>query len=194
MVEKQNQPKDKGGTGLKKTKFPAVISTAIVCFIFWLLISGELARIIMGKPSWQIIAAGALVSIGAGLFSARYFVHGSGFRLWNPKRLVMLILYIPVFLWELLKANIDVAVRAFKRLPKNSGIVKVPVGLKNEYAQSMLANSITLTPGTITMDIAEEDGRTYYYIHCIDVTETDPEKAGDAIKGTMEKWIRRIWE
>ena len=58
----------------------------------------------------------------------------------------------------------------------------------------MLANSITLTPGTITMDIAEEDGKSYFYIHWIDVAETDREKAGEVIKGRMEKWIGRIWK
>ena len=58
----------------------------------------------------------------------------------------------------------------------------------------MLANSITLTPGTITMDIAEQDGKSYYYIHWIDVAETDREKAGEIIKGRMEKWVRRIWQ
>ena len=59
---------------------------------------------------------------------------------------------------------------------------------------TVLANSITLTPGTITMDIDERQGRTWYYIHWIDVQETDREAAGDAIKGRMEKWVRRIWQ
>ena len=72
--------------------------------------------------------------------------------------------------------------------------MKVPVGLKSEYAQAMLADSITLTPGTITVDTVEEDGKDYYYIHWIDVASEDPEEAGEAIKGTLEKWVRRIWE
>jgi multicomponent Na+:H+ antiporter subunit E len=76
----------------------------------------------------------------------------------------------------------------------NPGIVKVPVNLKGDYAQAMLANSITLTPGTITMDIAEQGGQTYYYIHWIDVAETDREKAGKLIKGSLEKGIGRIWQ
>ena len=72
--------------------------------------------------------------------------------------------------------------------------MKVPVDLKGDYAQAMLANSITLTPGTITMDIAEQEGQTYYYIHWIDVAETDREKAGEMIKGRLEKGVRRIWQ
>ncbi len=64
----------------------------------------------------------------------------------------------------------------------------------SEYGLSMLANSITLTPGTITMDIAEQDGKIYYYIHWINVQTEDEKEAGDAIKGTLEKWVRRIWK
>ena len=44
------------------------------------------------------------------------------------------------------------------------------------------------------MDIDERQGQTWYYIHWIDVQETDREAAGDAIKGRMEKWVRRIWQ
>ena len=44
------------------------------------------------------------------------------------------------------------------------------------------------------MDIAEEDGKSYFYIHWIDVAETDRKKAGEVIKGRMEKWIGRIWK
>ena len=51
----------------------------------------------------------------------------------------------------------------------------------------------TLTPGTITMDITEEDGQMYYYIHWIDVT-CDGAEAGEVIKGRMERWLRRVWK
>ena len=80
-------------------------------------------------------------------------------------------------------------------LPVNPGIVKVPSKMKGEYGQAMLANSITLTPGTITMDVAEdEQGQAWYYIHWIDVAEGTAEEQGDAIKGTLEKWVGRIFE
>ena len=179
---------------MRKTTFPAFISTAVICYIFWILISGELAAIITGAPRAEVLIAGGIVSLGVALFTARFFIHKKAFHFWNPVRLVMLFLYVFVFLWELLKANIDVACRAWKKDPVKSGIVKVPVNLTSEYAQAMLANSITLTPGTITMDIVEQDGQTYYYIHCIEVPEGTPEEQGDAIKGTLEKWVRRIWE
>jgi len=179
---------------LRKTSFPAIVSTAILCYVFWILVTGQLASIIKGEPSIEVLIAGAVVSIGVGIFAGRFLIHKKAFYLLNPKRWICLIIYAFVFLWELIKANCSMAVRALGRKPEHSGIVKVPVSLTSDYAQSMLANSITLTPGTITMDITEEGGQTYYYVHWISVSDEDGQKAGDAIKGTMEKWIRRIWE
>ena len=114
----------------------------------------------------------------------------------QPRRLFALIFYcLAVFPGELLRANVNVARRAFQpKIPLNSGIVKVPVHVRSTYGRAMLADSITLTPGTITMECAEDEGQLYYYIHWLDVQEEDPEKAGDIIKGRMEKWVRRIWD
>lgn len=181
---------------MKKVTFPAILSTSVVLYLFWLLITGQIVAIFKGEPAVQVLIAGVLVSVVTALFSARFFIHSKAFYFFNPVKLCTLLFYcFVIFPWELTKANFDVARRALSpRLPVNPGIVKVPVDLKKEYAQAMLANSITLTPGTITMDIAEEKGKTYYYIHWINVTEQDPAKAGDAIKGTLEKWVRRIWE
>ena len=172
---------------MQKTKFPAVISTFIVCMAFWVLITWSFDT--------QELIAGAVVSLAVALFSARFFIHEKSFWLFNPVKFFGLILYVFVFLWELIKANCDVAKRVYGGCKNvNPGIVKVPVNLESDYARSMLANSITLTPGTITMEIVEEDGQAYYYIHWIDVTAESGEAAGDAIKGTLEKGVRRVFK
>ena len=45
------------------------------------------------------------------------------------------------------------------------------------------------------MDVAEDkDGHNYYYVHWFDCVTKDREKAADMIKGTMEKWIAKIWK
>ncbi len=172
---------------MPKTKIPAVISTFCLCFVFWLLLTWSFTA--------QELIAGAVVSLAVALFASGFFIHENAFLLFNPARLLALVSYVFVFLGELFKANLDVAKRCFGGCRDvNPGIVKVPVELEGDYAQAMLANSITLTPGTITLDIAEQDGKTWYYIHWIDVAETDREKAGEVIKGRMESWIRRIWQ
>ena len=173
---------------MQKTRFPAVVSTFIVSYACWILLTWSFSA--------QELAAGAVVSLAVALFSARFFIHERSFWLFNPLRLLIALFYwLGVFMVELFKANWDMAKRCYGGCKKvNPGIVKVPVDLKSDYAQAALANSITLTPGTITMDIAEEDGQIYYYIHWIDVQKPSGKEAGDAIKGTLEKWLRRVWE
>ena len=173
---------------MPKTKFPAVISTFLLCFGFWILLTWSFKT--------QELAAGAVVSLAAALFASRFLVHDKAFWLFNPAKLLNGLFYwVCIFPVELVKANVDMAKRCFGGYKKiNPGIVKVPVDLKSDYGQAALANSITLTPGTITMDITEEEGQTYYYIHWIDVTAPSGKEAGDAIKGTLEKGLRRVWE
>ena len=173
---------------MQKTRFPAVLATFLVCFAFWLLLTWSFAT--------QELIVGAVVSLAAALFSARFFIHEKAFWLANPAKLFSGLFYwLCIFPVELIKANVDMAKRCFGGCKAiNPGIVKVPVGLKSEYGQAALANSITLTPGTITMETAEEDGQNVFYIHWIDVTAPSGKEAGDAIKGTLEKGVRRIWE
>ena len=172
---------------MQKTRFPAVITTFIVCFAFWVLVTWAFTV--------QELAAGAVVSLAVALFSSRFFIHEKAFWLFNPAKFFGLLIYIPVFLCELVKANWDVAKRCYGGCKNvNPGIVKIPVDVESEYGQSMLANSITLTPGTITMEITEEDEQTYYYVHWIDVTAPSGKEAGDAIKGTLEKGVRRVFK
>ena len=173
---------------MQKTKLPAVISTFVVCYIFWVLLTWTFTA--------QELAAGAVVSLAVALFSARFFIHEKAFWLFNPVKLLNgLVFWLGTFIVEMVKANVDVAKRCFTGCKNvNPGIVKVPVDLKSDYGQAALANAITLTPGTITMDIAEEDGQTYYYIHWIDVQKPSGTEAGNAIKGTLEKGLRRVWE
>jgi multicomponent Na+:H+ antiporter subunit E len=173
---------------LPKTKIPAVIATFILCMAFWVLLTWNFSS---GE-----LTAGVIVSLAAALFSSRFMVHGSAFHFANPAKLFGLIYYVlVVFPVELIKANVDMAKRCFGGCKNiNPGIVKVPVDLESEYGQAMLANSITLTPGTITMDVTEEDGQTYYYIHWIDVTAPSGKEAGDAIKVNLEKGVRRVFK
>jgi multicomponent Na+:H+ antiporter subunit E len=100
--------------------------------------------------------------------------------------------YVPMFLWEVLKANIDVAYRVIHpRLPINPGIVKVTTSLRSDIALTLLANSITLTPGTMSVDISED--RSSLYVHWIDVRTDDVEAATKAIAERFEKILHKIF-
>jgi multicomponent Na+:H+ antiporter subunit E len=143
----------------------------------------------------QELIAGAVVSLLVALFSSRFFIHKNARWFWNPvKFLNALAFWLCIFPVELVKANVDMAKRCYGGCKDvNPGIVKIPVNLKSVYGQAALANAITLTPGTITMDIAEQDGQTYYYVHWIDAKLPGGEEAGEVIKGRLERGLRRVW-
>jgi multicomponent Na+:H+ antiporter subunit E len=108
-------------------------------------------------------------------------------------RYIWFLYYVPLFIRECIKANIDVAYRvAHPDLPINPGIVKVKTTLKSDTALTFLANSITLTPGTMTVDIDPENG--FLYIHWIDVKDKDIQKATELIVKKFEDVLRRIFE
>jgi len=114
--------------------------------------------------------------------------------MWYPRRYLYFIFhYVPVFLWEVLKANIDVAYRvAHPSLPIKPGIVKVKTSLRSDIACTLLANSITLTPGTMSVDIDQD--RSVLYVHWIDVRSHDIESATQIIVERFEKILRKIFE
>ena len=131
---------------MQKTTFPAVLSTFVLCFGFWLLLTWSFSA--------QELIAGAVVSLAVALFSAKFFIHKKAFRFFNPVRLFTGLFYsCIIFFWELVKANWDMAKRCYGGCRRvNPGIVKIPVELEGNYAQAQLANCITLTPGTMTME------------------------------------------
>jgi len=108
----------------------------------------------------------------------------------SPTRVFYMIYYLFVFTWELIKSNLDVARRVLTpSLPINPGIVKFKTKLTTDYSKMVLANSITLTPGTLSIDIVDDT----FYVHWIDVKTTDPEEAFVEIAETFEKILLKIF-
>jgi multicomponent Na+:H+ antiporter subunit E len=107
-----------------------------------------------------------------------------------PKRVLFLVAYIAVLIKEIIKANIDVAFRVIKPvLPIKPGIVKVKTRLKSRLGRLVLANSITLTPGTITVESKGED----FYVHWIYVDADDADSASAKIVAQFEKFLEVIF-
>ncbi len=114
-----------------------------------------------------------------------------GIRIFSPRRLLHLVIYLPVFFWEMFKANFDVAYRVIHpRMPIRPGIVAIKTELKTDIGKLFLANSITLTPGTLTMDVRGE----YLFIHWINVKDEEVERASEIIAGRFEKHLKAICE
>jgi len=107
------------------------------------------------------------------------------------KLLKFLFIYLPVFIWKLILANLDVARRVLSpRIPLNPGIVKMKTDLKGDFGKLTLANSITLTPGTLSIDVEDD----YVFVHTIDVKgKTESENQAN-ISGPFEKILGGIFK
>ena len=164
------------------------MKSRIVLFIFGFIIWSLLTF----PPDFQNSLVGVAVAAFAALVTGDMFVKRPH-HFMHPSRYFWLCYYIPVFLWECLKANIDVAWRVLQPgLPINPGILKVKTILKSDTGLTFLANSITLTPGTLSVDIDTEEG--VLYIHWIDVKTQDVQKATQIIVDKFEKILKRIFE
>ncbi len=139
--------------------------------------------------TWKIdpmnIALGSIFSLLAAIFFGDLLTVTPE-RALHPVRYFWLLYYLPIFLWQMVKSNIDVAYRVLHpKLPINPGLIKVKINLNSDVSKALLANSISLTPGSTTVDIIGDQ----IYIHCIDVDRPVREEVE-----MFEKIIARILE
>jgi len=138
--------------------------------------------------AWEEVLTGAVLAALVAAIGCTYFTR-RGFTHFGPKKLFYLIIYIPVFFWEVVKANLDVAYRVLHpKMPIKPGIVLIKTELKSDTGKLALANSITLIPGTLTMDIAGDN----LLIHWINVKSERPEEATRLIGSRFEPYLRGI--
>ena len=116
-------------------------------------------------------------------------------RVLSPRRWILFIAYlIGPFFWALTKANFDVVSRVVTGRIR-PGIVRMATGLTSDASLTLLANSITLTPGTLSVDVDEETRDLY--VHWINIDDRSleqmPRECG-LICGPFPQWARRIAE
>ena len=138
----------------------------------------------------QVLATGFLFALLASALLSHLYPENLH-KFLQPIRWVCFIIYVPYFLYYCIKANIDVMMRVINpNLPIHPGIVKVRTTLKSEMAKTFLANSITLTPGTLTIDVDGQD----FYVHWINIDTDDAARRTAEICGRFEPLLRRIFE
>jgi multicomponent Na+:H+ antiporter subunit E len=156
----------------------------ILGFLVWLLLGWP--------PDFQHLLVGVVIAGFVAFMTGDMFIQRPS--LFMPvRRYFWFFYYLPMFLWECLKANIDVAYRVIHPyVPIHPGIVKVKTTLKSDTGLTFLANSITLTPGTLSVDIDQRRG--FLYVHWIDVKDKDIEKATEIIVERFERILKRIFD
>jgi len=164
-------------TRIYSTTAPFVL-TFFIMFFFWMLFSGkfDLFHISLGLASSAIVAA----------FSKDLFFP-SGIKSGFIFRWLRFAVYAPWLFYQILLANLRILYLVFHpRMMEliDPQIITFNTKLTGDISRTTFANSITLTPGTVTVNVSVL-GR--FRVHCID------EKSGRSLPGDMEKKIARVF-
>lgn len=147
-------------------------------FALWLLLVGNLHA--------DELLAGAAVGLVVTLVAGRRLSILSGVK-FNLTASVHLVRYLAYFLKALILANLDMARRVLSpSLPLRPAVVEVETGLQSSLGKLLLANSITLTPGTLSVDVQNE----HILVHWVDCPPgTDLTRATRTIAESFERHI-----
>ena len=157
------------------------LATFVVLFLVYLSLAGITV---------DEVILGSIVSAILTVILVKYVNFKIDYLL--PIRLVKFVfIYIPVFIWKLLLANFDIARRVLSpKIPLNPGIVKIKTELPGDFGKLTLANSITLTPGTLSIDVEDD----YIFVHTVDVKGKNETENQAIISGTFEKILGGIFK
>lgn len=143
--------------GVKAYKRYAKKKMFIVFYIFWIVFNGRI--------TFEILWMGAIISAVIYAFICKYMNYSIKKDIFLMKKILFFCKYFLVLIWEIIKANIDtVKLILSRRYMAEPVVVKFQSDLKTDMANVLLANSITLTPGTITVSLNKNE----FVIHCLD--------------------------
>ncbi|MFB6092271.1 MAG: Na+/H+ antiporter subunit E [Haloquadratum sp.] len=147
----------------------------VLLAVLWLFVRGVALTPVRLAEEFVIgLLAGLLVA-----YVLRRFYATTTGRPRTPRAIPYAIAYLSVFVRELLTANVDVAWRVLApSMPIEPRVIEIPLRVESDFAITTIANSITLTPGTLTMDYDDETNTLF--VHSID--GSDPEAVVEPIR------------
>ena len=129
----------------------------LVLFALWLIFNG--------KVTLEIVLFGIVLSMAVYLFCVKFLEYSPKRELLALRLLPQGIGYFFVLVWEVIKANCG-AIRLIvsPKYETEPLLITFRTPLKTDLARTVLANSITLTPGTITVELTDDE----FKVHCLD--------------------------
>ncbi|MBS4022957.1 MAG: Na+/H+ antiporter subunit E [Dethiobacter sp.] len=152
---------------MNKSKYGITFwGTACILFLFWLLITWRL--------HWQHLLVGALCAIGVAMFNRDILLLKSERPLYLRTTIIKWVVYLYHLIVAIFKSNWDVAKIVLRRdMGISPCFVKFSTKINKPLYRVILGNSITLTPGTLTVELEED----FYIVHCI--TRANAEDVAD---------------
>lgn len=166
---------------INPAKGRVTISLFISLFAIWLMLNSTLA--------WHVVVLGLVLAAAGAVALKDIATAYAGIRL-SSKSIVYYFAYLGLFLKELVMANLNVARLVLKPDPNlQPAIIQVKTELKTAVGRLALANSITLTPGTLVVEIKDDS----LFIHCIDVSEANPTDDVRESVARFEKYLKVVY-
>ncbi len=129
----------------------------IILFLIWIIFNGNLTL--------EIALFGLVIAAVMYAFICRFMGYSIKKDLWFCRKSLRFLQYAVVLVWEIVKANASVMRMILSpRFHNEPVLVRFQTDLKTRMARTLLANSITLTPGTITVSLEGNE----YTVHCLD--------------------------
>ena len=156
----------------------AFVQLTAILFGFWILISGSFDPV--------ELATGLVLSGIVAWLSIRLLWSEGDAPVLTVRQAGRFIVYVGFLIKEIVWANIYVAEKVLDpRLPIDPVIVEHTSALKEAVSETALANSITLTPGTLTVDVDD----SVFFVHCL-----GREFADDIASRKLDRMIAKVFE
>jgi multicomponent Na+:H+ antiporter subunit E len=158
---------------------------ALLLAVLWVFVRGvPLSAVRLAEEGVIGLAIGLPVAFGLRRFYAGTVTNRT------LRAVPSVVLYLVTFLRELVVANLQVArIVLSPSLPIQPAVVEVPLRVESDAAVTTIANSITLTPGTLTMDYDTETNTLYVHSIAVD----DPESVIEPIR-TWEDYALAVFD
>ncbi len=163
---------------MKNSSSPYVV-TFVICLLLWLLLTASFAA--------DELISGVIISLVVSIISAPKMKILNGLRL-HLGFFLGLLSYLWYFFVALIKANFDLAKRVVsKDMKLHPDVVEIKTTMRSDLGKLFLANSITLTPGTLTVDVVGDS----LLVHWIDVPKnSDINTSTQLIVAKFEKYLK----
>lgn len=160
-----------------------ILPLTIALFALWVVLSGKLDgfHLSIGIVSALAISLGTRRLLMLPPAIGAQGIHPAAAQPW-----LRLTIYIPWLIWQIVLSSVHIAyVVLHPRLPISPSMIRIQAKLPHALARLTLANSITLTPGTITVDVQGDD----FLIHALTVTSAQGLQGED----TMQKRVAAVY-
>jgi multicomponent Na+:H+ antiporter subunit E len=151
------------------------LAVFVILFAFWLLLSGhyDLLHLSLGLICSFLVASVSHDLLIENISGSKRF-----------RKTLRFVSYVPWLIYQIVMANLHVAYLILKPTAIDPRIVRFKTRLRSQFSMVTLGNSITLTPGTITMDITDGE----FVVHAL-----SKKVAEDLLSGEMERRVAHVF-